>query len=215
MQWEATVAPPHGRTELERLVDIDSAVIVSGQDVYAVGFQGKVAMLALDTGQVWWSHDASSYRSMGIDDDAVHGRPPTARSLHCAPHRRRVWRQKALLYRGLSAPAVWTTPSWSPTSRATCTGSTSPPGRSLRAHRSGKVRISNAPVVAGNMLVVINDRGRINAYRVTPLPGAPSGAAPLPVHRAAAERRAAAATTEARQHPRRSDAAAGPARPHR
>ncbi|HEX4648829.1 MAG TPA: PQQ-binding-like beta-propeller repeat protein [Steroidobacteraceae bacterium] len=39
VQWEATITPPHGRTELERLADIDSAVGVSGQDVYAVGFQ--------------------------------------------------------------------------------------------------------------------------------------------------------------------------------
>ena len=30
LQWEATVSPPHGRTELERLVDIDSAIDVSG-----------------------------------------------------------------------------------------------------------------------------------------------------------------------------------------
>ena len=64
VQWEATVSPPHGRTELERLVDIDSAVDVAGGNVYAVGFQGRVAMLALDTGQIWWSHDASSYRGL-------------------------------------------------------------------------------------------------------------------------------------------------------
>src|SRR5256886_1853526 len=37
VQWEATITPPHGRTELERLADIDSAVGVSGQDVYANG----------------------------------------------------------------------------------------------------------------------------------------------------------------------------------
>ena len=72
LQWEATVAPPHGRTELERLVDVDSTPRVSGQDVFTVGFQGRVAMLALDTGQVWWSHDASSYRGIALDDDAVY-----------------------------------------------------------------------------------------------------------------------------------------------
>ena len=72
VQWEATVTPPHGRTELERLADIDSAVLVSGQNVYGVGFQGRVAMLALDTGQVWWSHELSSYRGMGLDDEALY-----------------------------------------------------------------------------------------------------------------------------------------------
>ncbi|HEX7417521.1 MAG TPA: PQQ-binding-like beta-propeller repeat protein, partial [Steroidobacteraceae bacterium] len=41
LAWEAIVAPPRGRTELERLVDVDSAVKVIGDDVYAVGFQGR------------------------------------------------------------------------------------------------------------------------------------------------------------------------------
>src|SRR5256885_8440813 len=64
VQWEATITPPHGRTELERLADIDSPVRVSGQDVFTVGFQGRVAMLALETGQIWWSHEASSFRGL-------------------------------------------------------------------------------------------------------------------------------------------------------
>jgi outer membrane protein assembly factor BamB len=55
--WEAVITPPHGRTELERLVDIDSAALSVGNDVYVAGFQGRVAMLALDSGQIWWSHD--------------------------------------------------------------------------------------------------------------------------------------------------------------
>ena len=70
--WETTVAPSRGRTELERLVDIDSAVKVFGNDVFAVGFQGRVAMLALDTGQIWWAQDASSYRGLAVDDENVY-----------------------------------------------------------------------------------------------------------------------------------------------
>jgi hypothetical protein len=34
---------------------------------------------------------------------------------------------------------------------------------------TGKVRVSNAPVVVGNMVLVVNDRGQISALRVTPL----------------------------------------------
>jgi len=107
VQWEATVTPPHGRTELERLADIDSAVGVSGQDVYAVGFHGRVAMLALDTGQVWWSHEASSYRGLTLDGDALY--LSTADGEVVALKARtgaEVWRQNALLHRGLSAVAA-------------------------------------------------------------------------------------------------------------
>ena len=62
--WSTTVAPSHGRTEIERLVDIDSPVQVTGEDVYVVGYQGRIAMLALDSGQIWWGRDLSSNRGL-------------------------------------------------------------------------------------------------------------------------------------------------------
>ncbi|HYL01585.1 MAG TPA: outer membrane protein assembly factor BamB [Steroidobacteraceae bacterium] len=172
VQWEATITPPHGRTELERLVDIDTAVRVSGQDVYTVGFQGKVAMLAIDTGQVWWSHDASSYRSLTLDDDTVYlstadGEIEALRTRTGAE----LWRQKALLHRGLTAPAAVDT------ANALVVADfqgyvhfLDKASGALAARTSdGKVRVSTTPVVAGNMVLVVNDRGRISAFRVTPL----------------------------------------------
>ena len=51
--WTATVAPSHGRTEIERLSDIDSPVRVIDQYVYVVGYQGRVAMLSRESGQIW------------------------------------------------------------------------------------------------------------------------------------------------------------------
>jgi len=34
---------------------------------------------------------------------------------------------------------------------------------------SGKVRVSTTPLVVGNLVLVVNDRGQISAFRVTPL----------------------------------------------
>ncbi len=65
--WDTALASPHGRTELDRLVDVDSAVSVVGENVFASGFQGRTAMLALDSGQIWWAHDMSSYRGLAVD----------------------------------------------------------------------------------------------------------------------------------------------------
>jgi outer membrane protein assembly factor BamB len=172
VQWEATITPPHGRTELERLVDIDTAVRVAGQDVYTVGFQGKVAMLAIDTGQVWWSHDASSYRSLTLDNDTLY--IATADGEIAALRTRtgaELWRQKALLHRGLTAPATLDAANALVVAdfqgyvhfldKAT--------GALAARVRAGKVRVSTTPQVAGNMVLVVNDRGQINAFRVEPL----------------------------------------------
>jgi outer membrane protein assembly factor BamB len=172
VQWEATITPPHGRTELERLDDIDTAVRVSGQDVYTVGFQGKVAMLAMDTGQVWWSHDASSYRSLALDEDTLYMASADGEIVALKTRTgAELWRQKTLLHRGLSALAAMDEDNALVTAdfqgyvhwldKAT--------GALAARASSGKVRVSTAPVVVHNLVLVVNDRGQISAFRVTPL----------------------------------------------
>ena len=105
--WEAAVSTSRGKTEIERLVDIDGAVRVSGRDVFVVGFQGKLSMLALDSGQVWWSRDLSSYRGLALAEENLY---VSTADGHVEALRRRdgtaVWTNDGLLRRGLTAPAV-------------------------------------------------------------------------------------------------------------
>jgi len=170
--WETTISPAHGKTELERMDDVDSTVRVSGTDVYAVGFQGRISMLALDTGQTWWSHDASSFRTIGLDDNAIY--ISSADGDVVALRRRtgtELWRQKALAHRRLSAAVE--------TDNAIVTADyqgyvhwlDKATGALAARAGTGKVRISNAPVVAGGLVLVVNDTGKITAFRVRPTGG--------------------------------------------
>lgn len=167
--WSATVSPPRGRTELERLVDIDSAVHVAGDDVFVVGYQGRVAMLARNSGQIWWARDLSSYRGLALDETSAF--VSTADSAVVSVSRRdgtEQWRQDAMRLRGLSGPAVdggavvvgdfegylhWL-------DRGT--------GQLLGRTRAGRDRISNAPVAVGGMVLVQDDGGTVSAYRARP-----------------------------------------------
>src|SRR6516162_3472468 len=170
VQWEATVTPPHGRTELERLDDIDSPVRVAGRDVYAVGFQGKVAMLALDTGQVWWSHEDSSYRRLSLDEDTLY--VSDADGVVAALKARtgaEVWQQKALLHRGLSPIAVMDDTIVTGDFQGYLHWLDKASGALAARVSAGGGRISTQPLVVGDLVVVVNDRGQINAYRVKPL----------------------------------------------
>ncbi|HVO47677.1 MAG TPA: outer membrane protein assembly factor BamB [Steroidobacteraceae bacterium] len=173
VQWETTIAPAHGKTELERLDDIDSTLRVSGSDIYAVGFQGRIAMLALDTGQIWWAHDASSFRALGLDESAIY--MATADGEVVALRRRtgtELWRSRALLHRRLSAAIE--------TDNAVVTADfqgyvhwlDKATGAIAARASTSKVRVSNPPVAVGNMVLVVNDIGRITAFRVTPVGGA-------------------------------------------
>ena len=181
LQWEATVAPPHGRTELERLVDVDSTPRVSGAEVFTVGFQGRVAMLALDTGQVWWSHETSSYRGIALDDDALYianadGEVVALRRKTGAE----IWRQKALLHRGLSAVALTDNAVVTADFQGNVHWLDKATGGLAARMPSGKVRVSNPPIVSGNMVIVINDAGHITAFRTTPIAGAMSAPRRIP-----------------------------------
>ncbi len=97
--WDSPVSPSHGRTELERLNDIDAAVKVVGDDVFVAGFQGRAAMLALDSGQIWWTRDVSSYRGVDVDDEQMY--VATSQGEVVALKRRsgaEVWRNDSLKY---------------------------------------------------------------------------------------------------------------------
>jgi outer membrane protein assembly factor BamB len=168
--WEQTIAPPHGSNEIARLNDVDATPRIDGNDVYVAQFQGKVAMLALDSGQVWWSHDMSSYRGMTIDNDGLY--VSTADGEIVAMNRTNgveLWRQKALLHRQLSAPVV--------SGNAIAVGDFQgyvhwldpKTGALIGRARSGKRAINMSPVAADGLLLVIDDTGRISAFRPTPL----------------------------------------------
>lgn len=168
--WETAVAPPTGKTELERLVDIDSAARVSGNDVYTVGFQGRIARIAFDTGQVWWAHEASSYRGLGLDDEAIY---ISSSAGDLVSLRRRtgaeIWRQNALQHRGLSAPAVQDTTVAVADFQGYVHWFDKATGALAARASSGGARVTNAPIAAGNLLLVVNDEGRITAFRTSPL----------------------------------------------
>lgn len=181
--WESLVAPARGRTELERLVDIDSAVKVSGADVFVVGFQGRVAMLALDSGQTWWARDMSGHRGLDIDDERVF--VSTAEGEVVALRRRtgiELWRQDALRRRSLSGPAAIGAYVVVADVEGVLHWLDAGTGAFVARGKAGG-RVSNAPRVADGILVVQDDEGRISAFR----PREPKPAAERAAKSAAAE----------------------------
>ena len=103
-RWEATVAQPRGATEIERISDIVGSPIVSGRDVCAASYHGKLACFDESSGRPAWSRDVSSAQGLDVDarlvtvvdeGDSIHAYSRSGSS---------VWKQDALARRGLSAP---------------------------------------------------------------------------------------------------------------
>jgi outer membrane protein assembly factor BamB len=167
--WTATIAPSRGRTEIERLADIDSPIRVIGQDVYVVGYQGRVAMLARESGQIWWGREMSSHRGLAADAEKLY--VTTADSAVVALRRRdgtELWRQDQLLRRSLTAPALQEQVLVVGDFEGYLHWLDATTGELIGRAKSGAGRISNAPVAAGDLLLLQTDSGEVQAYRARP-----------------------------------------------
>jgi outer membrane protein assembly factor BamB len=169
--WDTALASPHGRTELDRLVDVDSAVRVIGDNVFAAGFQGRTAMLALDSGQIWWAHDMSSDRGLSVDDDNLF---VTQSDGTVVALRQRdgseLWRNVQLKRRGLTTPAVTSTAIAVADYQGYLHWLDKRTGKLVARQRVAKYRISNPPVAVQDTVVVLTDSGSLAAFRATPPP---------------------------------------------
>jgi outer membrane protein assembly factor BamB len=169
--WDTALASPHGRTELDRLVDIDSAVCVLGDNVFAAGFQGRTAMLALDSGQIWWAHDMSSYRGLAVDEENLF--VTQSDGVVVALRQRdgsELWRNNKLKLRGLSTPAVTTTAIAVADYQGYLHWLDKATGELVARERVAKFRVSNPPVAVQDTVVVLTDNGRLAAFRAMPAP---------------------------------------------
>ena len=178
--WDSALASPHGRTELDRLVDIDSAVRVVGDNVFAAGFQGRTAMLALDSGQIWWGHDMSSYRGLAVDADNLY--VTQSDGIVVALRQRdgsELWRNQKLKLRRLSTPVLTSTAVAVADFQGYVHWLDKSTGELVARERVAKERITNSPAVVGDTVVVLTDKGKLAAFRATPKAAA-AAAAPAP-----------------------------------
>jgi outer membrane protein assembly factor BamB len=70
--WSSRVALPRGRTELERMVDIDSEPLVDDFVVHAVSYQGNIATMETRSGKVLWRRDISSHAGISNDQNNLY-----------------------------------------------------------------------------------------------------------------------------------------------
>jgi len=181
--WDTALASPHGRTELDRLVDIDSEVRVVGDNVFATGYQGRTAMIALESGQIWWSHDMSSYRGLAADDDNIY---VTESDGTIVAMRQRdgseLWRNEKVKRRAVSSPLVTASAVVIADYQGYVHYLDKNTGELVARVRVAKQRVSSAPAAYQNTVVVLTDGGSLAAFKATPkVPTPPTPVPPDPV----------------------------------
>jgi outer membrane protein assembly factor BamB len=107
MQWERRFIVPDGRTELERIIDVQADPVLTSTDVIVASYQGAIVDIAQESGQIKWEQKASVVHSMATADDViflVEGKD-TVRALSMTTGNE-IWKADGLDNRGLSSPAV-------------------------------------------------------------------------------------------------------------
>lgn len=165
--WERRVAEPIGRSELERLVDINNNLIVEGGGVFASSYQGAVTVLDENSGQQYWRKDmstfgamASSYGVLFIADSTGHVWAIDQRSGDS------LWKQEDLYGRGLTGVAVQNNQVVVGDSEGYLhwfDGVTGHLTARTRHHRKG---FAAAPVSHNDVLYVYGKRGQLTAYAI-------------------------------------------------
>lgn len=168
--WDSSVSPPQGRTELERLNDIDAAVKVVGDDVFVAGFQGRAAMLSLESGQIWWTREVSSYRGVDVDDEQMYVSASDG-SLVALNRRTGVelWRNDTLQRRSLSAPVAVGGHVVVADIEGYVHFFDRATGEIVGRAKTTGARVTNPPVTVDGIVYLISDKGDITALRGLPI----------------------------------------------
>ena len=103
--WEARVAIPQGRSEIERVVDIDGTMTLLGNELFVASYQGRIMAIDVTDGRKLWQHNVSSFSgvSQGFGNVYVADEDGTVTAYQRSGQGER-WQQTALAYRGLSRP---------------------------------------------------------------------------------------------------------------
>lgn len=70
--WEKLIAMPKGRSEVERMVDIVSDIMVDREGLFASTYQGRVVGLESQSGDIQWQQELSVDQDFSIDNKAVY-----------------------------------------------------------------------------------------------------------------------------------------------
>lgn len=103
--WEARVAISQGRSEIERIVDVDGTMVLVGNELYAASYQGRLVGIDISNGRKIWQKDASSYSgvSQGFGNIYISDESG-ALTAYLRNGQGIRWEQGALGFRNLSRP---------------------------------------------------------------------------------------------------------------
>ena len=163
--WEQSVVSTEGRSELERLADIDGQLVYVASDLLVSSYKNRLASLAADSGRLLWFKDIASATGVSIDrvNLAISDRDDNVWLLD-RRNGSTMWKLDSLTNRALTRPEFMGNfvvvgdydgyLHWIDASN----------GQFAARDKAGGDGFVSAPLVAGNRLYVLTRDGNLSAY---------------------------------------------------
>lgn len=104
--WEAKLATGEGKSELDRMVDVNSPIL-GDEVVYATSYQGRAGAFSRGTGRELWAQDSSSFHPPAFASGRLFVVDTVGQVLRLRSSGGRAeWTNTDLLRRGLTPPLV-------------------------------------------------------------------------------------------------------------
>ena len=162
--WEISVTRPRGRSELERIADIDATPAIVGNVAFVGTYNGDLAAVDIDNATVIWRRELSAHAGLSADteslyitdsDDNIWAADPVTGAGR--------WKQERLRYRDLTAPVIYGDLLAVGDFEGYIHWLARSDGRIVARTRASKGAITATPVVSGGKLYVYVDNGKLAA----------------------------------------------------
>ncbi len=165
--WEASISIPKGRSEVERLVDLDVDPLEINDVIYIASYRGGVAAISATDGDAMWRNEnvsshtglSNDFRYLYLSDSKSHVWQIDQRSGGG------LWQQKELHHRHLTAPATYQNYVVVGDFEGYVHWLSSSDGRQLGRIQVSDSSIGNKPVVVDDVVYIYAKDGSIAALK--------------------------------------------------
>ncbi len=166
LMWEQTLVTTEGRTELERLSDIDGQLVFIASDLLVSSYKNRMASLAADSGRLLWFKDISSATGVTVDriNLVVSDKDGNVWLLD-RRNGAESWKHNQLLRRGLTRPVIYGSFVVVGDEDGYLHWINISDGQFAAREKVGGKGFSGPPLVVGNTLYVMTKKGKLIAFR--------------------------------------------------
>lgn len=105
IKWNKQITAAQGKTDVERMVDIDATPIIENSTMYIAAYQTQITAINLSTQAETWHYSVSNYSDLAIDNNNIYITDATGNVIALDKFTGTVqWKQEGLQYRYLTAP---------------------------------------------------------------------------------------------------------------